>query len=341
MSRSNLARFIGTPTAKLAATYLAIIMLMSIGFSAVFYSTSARQVARPPVPQSGQFSPSTTIGTQQPFDIEVRRAVEARFAEAREALFMRLIWINLVALVAGGVISYALARRSLQPIEEAMEAQTQFVSDASHELRTPLTVLQTTNEVALRKKKLDNKDARELIAHNVEEVKKLRDLSDSLLDLLKTDKEISLTTVNLQDVVTESLQHIVKVAQQKDITIEEAVPPIKVQSNKLLLSRVMTILLDNAIKYSENEKVIKITAKQIADKTYVYVEDEGIGIKASDLPHIFRRFYRADKSRSTVGVSGYGLGLSIADKITRQLNAKIQAESTVGQGSTFTLILPS
>lgn len=339
MSKNTFFKFIETPTAKLAATYLAIIMLMSLSFSVMIYNASANQLGRP-MPPATQETPSMGTNTR-PFDEQVRNAIEKRFTEARDAVLFRLIWLNLFVLVAGSGVSYVLARRSLKPIEEAMDAQTQFVSDASHELRTPLTILQTTNEVALRKQKLNIKDARELITHNIEEVKKLRELSDSLLDLLKTDKSIPLASVNLQDAVTESLQHIVKVAQQKNISIEDSVPRLNVQSNKLLLSRVVTILLDNAIKYSENEKVIRITAKQVGEKIYLHIEDNGIGIKASDLPYIFRRFYRADKSRSAIGVSGYGLGLSIADKIAGQLNAQLSVESTAGEGSTFTLVLPS
>ncbi len=341
MSKKNrLMQFLGTPTAKLAATYLGIIMLMSISFSAVFYSTSARQLARP-LPPSGQAIPSMGINGR-PFDDQVRSIIEERFAQARQALLFRLIWINLGALALGSAVSYALARKSLQPIEEAMEAQTQFVSDASHELRTPLTVLQTTNEVALRKKKLNLSEARDTIAHNVEEVVKLRNLSDSLLDLLKnTDTDITMTSVNLTDAVGDSLQHIVTIAQQKNITINETIPPLTVSSNKVLLSRIITILLDNAVKYSEDGKTITITAEQVDGKVRLSVIDEGIGMKASDLPHIFRRFYRADKSRSANDVRGYGLGLSIADKIAHELGAKITVKSAPGKGSTFTIKLPA
>jgi two-component system sensor histidine kinase CiaH len=340
MSKNRLAQFINTPTAKLAATYLAIIMLMSVGFSIVFYSSSAQQLSRP-APTGVQLLPNTERGIR-PFDQEIQQAIEERFTEAREALLFRLIWINLAVLLTGSIISYLLARKSLKPIEETMDAQTQFVSDASHELRTPLTVLQTTNEVALRKNKLTSKDARELITHNVEEVKKLKTLSDTLLGLLKiSEGEVSLTEINLQDAVTESLQHIVTIAQQKNITIQDVVPEMNVNSNKALLARIVTILLDNAVKYSKEGRTIKINARKSDHKVYLDVIDCGIGIRASDLPHIFRRFYRADKSRAIRENFGYGLGLSIAEKTAHQLNAKIRVQSTIGQGSVFTVIIPT
>lgn len=340
MTKKRLVELIGTPTAKLALTYLGIIMLMSISFSVILYSTSARQLNLP-LPPSSQMTPSIGINSR-PFDDQVRSAIEERFAEARDALLYRLIWLNLGVLGMGCAVSYVLARRSLQPIEQAMDAQTQFVSDASHELRTPLTVLQTTNEVALRKSKLDSRESRKLIAHNIEEVKKLRNLSNSLLDLLKSsEQETKLSIINLQDVVSESLSAIVTIAQQKNISIEDEVPRLRVYSNKILLVRVITILLDNAVKYSKDGKVIKLAAQQSDNKIYLQVIDEGIGIKASDIPHIFQRFYRADKSRSHSDSQGYGLGLSIAEKVSKQLEVKLKVESTIGKGSVFTIIIPS
>lgn len=340
MTKKRLIEYIGTPTAKLAITYLGIIMLMSISFSVILYSTSVRQLNLP-LPPSNQMIPSVGINSR-PFDDQVRSAIEERFTQAREALLFRLIWLNLGMLVMGSVVSYTLARRSLQPIEQAMDAQTQFVSDASHELRTPLTILQTTNEVALRKKTLDSRESRELITHNVEEVKKLRNLSDSLLDLLKnSEKETKLSIINLQDVVSKSLSTIVAIAQQKNISIKDEVPRLRVYSNKVLLVRIITILLDNAVKYSKDGKVIKLAAQQSDSKVYLQVIDEGIGIKASDIPHIFQRFYRADKSRSHSDSQGYGLGLSIAEKISKQLGVKLKVESTFGKGSIFTIVIPS
>lgn len=341
MNIETIKNFIATPTAKLAATYLAIIMLMSISFSIVFYSTSARQLARP-MPPNEQSAPMGGGVNSQLFDDQIREAVEARFSEARNELLIKLIWINFGALIVGAAISYLLARKSLRPIEEAMDAQTQFVSDASHELRTPLTVLQTTNEVALRKKKIKEQEARELLAHNIEEVQKLRHLSDSLLELLKNEKRSSeLNEVALKNTVSLAVDETKELAKKKDIKIKNDVTKYKVKSDSNLLSRLIVILLDNAIKYSYKGGVIKIAGREVKGRVYIDIIDEGIGIKASDIDHIFRRFYRADRSR-TKGeeTNGYGLGLSIAAKIAKQLNHEIQVESVIGEGSTFTIVVP-
>ncbi|MGO3701773.1 MAG: sensor histidine kinase [Candidatus Saccharimonadales bacterium] len=223
-----------------------------------------------------------------------------------------------------------------------MEAQSQFVSDASRELRTPLAVLQTTNEIALRNKKLPAKTARELIAYNVEEAKKLRDLSNVLLDLSKqTDSIAQLSEVPLQAVVSDALPTIVTLAQAKDITIDDTLPNLTVQTNRALLTRIMAILLDNAVKYSDAKSSVKLSATQDGPRVLLRVIDNGAGIHATDLPHIFRRFYRADKSRTTHATQGYGLGLALAEKIATQIHANITVKSEPGKGSTFTVTLPA
>jgi len=340
--RQKLSKLLNTPTMRLAAIHLSIIMLLSISFSIVFYNTSDRQFSRPfPLPSAQSSVPSPINGFNNGFNSQIREAIDARFNETRQALFIKLIWINFGALFFGSMLSYLLARWSLRPIEESVEAQTQFLSDASHELRTPLTVLQTTNEIALRKQKIPSDAARDLIEHNVEEVKKLRDLSNMLLDLLKNDnQDVVSSPANLQDVVSEAMSPVVVIAQEKNITIEDTVPNMQVKTNAPLLARIVTILLDNAVKYSDKDSEVVISASELGNKVQLHVTDKGIGIRASDLPLIFRRFYRADKSRSASDVQGYGLGLSIAEKIAKQLGAKLSAQSSVGSGSTFTIELP-
>ncbi len=337
MTVEHIKRFFSTPTIRLAAIHLAIIMLMSIAFSVVLYHASDRQLARP-LPQFGGMNDSL-MGR---FNGDIRSAIEERFNQTRQELAVRLVWINITTLLLGGVVSYVLARWSLRPIEESMEAQMQFVSDASHELRTPLTVLQTSNEVALRKKKLTEKEARVLAAHNVEEVKKLRDLSNSLLDLLKdSNAPIALQPVDVQEVVSDALASVVEIAQEKDIVIEDTVPTMTIQTDRVLLTRIIVILLDNAVKYSYESTKVVVSAKKSGKKIMIQVADQGMGIHASDLPSVFDRFYRADKSRATIDTSGYGLGLSIAKKMAEQLGAVLSVKSTVGKGSVFTVELPS
>lgn len=327
-------------TMRLALSYLAIIMLMSIGFSVVFYNASSRELGRqlpPAIMMDDRLLREDTGGRGRRID----DFLQQRIAEGRRVLLRRLIALNLVALTAGSALSYYLARRTLKPIEDNMEAQAQFVSDASHELRTPLTAMQTMNEVALRRGKLSVSDAKDIIGKNIEEVVKLKALTDGLLKLARHDgAQIPKTAVSLQDIASEAMNRIVALAQSKDISVEDRVSGIKVFGDASGLTQIAVILLDNAVKYSPEGTTIYLTSEKKGKYGLLHIRDEGQGIRPYDLRKIFDRFYRADQSRSKQTVEGHGIGLSLAKKIAEQHDGDITAASTVGKGSTFTLKIP-
>ncbi len=338
---SRLAKFLRSTTSRLAMTYLLIIMLMSLGFSVVFYNASVRQLRRQVPPPSYYYRSSILPDDFGNITQNVEEFFRERTEEGRQVLLVRLVWLNLLALSVGGVVSYLLARKTLQPIEDSIESQNRFVSDASHELRTPITALQTTNEVALRKSKLNLAEAKELISYNAQEAAKLKLLSDGLLGLLKQDgKSPAVAPVSLQDVVTESINQVVQLAQKRGVKLDDEIPKLKILGNKQVFSQVVTILLDNAIKYSHEKGTVYLHAEERGKYVYLDVRDEGIGIKASDIPHIFERFYRADSSRSKEDHTGYGLGLAIAQRIVERYHSKIIVKSILNQGSSFTLRIP-
>jgi two-component system sensor histidine kinase CiaH len=338
--------FVKTATARLSLSYLAIIMLMSIGFSVVFYNTSSRELGRQGLPPAlfddhGGQRDNSGSGNNNPSRQEIQDFLETRIVEGRRNLLHRLILLNILALAAGGALSYYLARRTLQPIEENMEAQAQFVSDASHELRTPLTAMQTTNEVALRRDKLSTKDAKDIIAQNIEEVVKLKALTDGLLNLARQDSTtIPKTAVSLQDIALEAMNRVIAQAQSKDISVEDNVADIKVLGNAASLTQAVVILLDNAIKYSAPGTTVYLSSEKKGKHGYLHVRDEGPGIRPFDLRKIFDRFYRADQSRGKKIVEGHGIGLSLAKKIIEQQGGEITAASAIGKGSTFTIRMP-
>ncbi len=321
-------------TARLAVSYLAIIMVLSIGFSAVFYRTGAQEIGRqlpPPSFYGDQF------GTPGIFDDFFRR----RISEGRHELLVRLILLNILAVSIGAGISYYLARRTLTPIEHAMDAQARFSSDASHELRTPLTAIRTRNEVALRKPKLGLSEAKDVIKSNLEEAIKLEKLSDGLLRLSRQNgKDLPKAPVLLGEVANDAMNQFIKPAQAKNIKIEDSVPEIKVLGDTASLTQAVAVLIDNAVKYGNDGDTIHLEGYTRAGQGFLTVRDTGPGIRASDLPHIFDRFYRADHSRSRMGGDGYGLGLSIAQKIVEQHGGEISASSALGEGSAFMIKLP-
>lgn len=335
MSLSQIRRYVNSRTGHLAATYLAIIMAMTIIFSFVIFTIAARQFDRP---LEGRGSGRIMMGAPD----DIRILLDQRAAEARAELILSLLLLNLGVLGFGIWFSTYLAARTMEPIERAMREQAQFVTDASHELRTPLTALTSLNEVALRRKaKISDVDARDLAAKNVAEANKLYALTTSLLGLVHADQHIERARpVELQRAVSDALEHVVQLAQQKSINIEDAVPNIRVLTRADKLTQVIKILLENAVKYSKAQGTVRLFAETQGALVTLSVADSGMGIAPQDMPRIFDRFYRADQSRGKSKNEGFGIGLAIAKAISDQCSMNIRVESTFGKGATFSIDLP-
>ncbi len=237
-----------------------------------------------------------------------------------------------------GCLVTLLARRTLQPIEEAMESQARFSSDAAHELRTPLSVMQSEIEIALRDKKSSKTTQKETLESNLDEVHRLRALTDRLL-MLANMKELQLGPTQLEEVAIDAVGNVIPLAQDKDISIDNQVGSLKAHANRESLTDVVTILLDNAIKYSPKKSHVVIAAVERNKRIQLTVTDNGPGITPKDQQHIFDRFYRADTSRSKANVEGHGLGLSIASRIMEAHGGDITLTSSPKKGSQFTLDL--
>jgi two-component system sensor histidine kinase CiaH len=170
----------------------------------------------------------------------------------------------------------------------------------------------------------------------------LQNLSNSLLKLTQihsnNNGNKNWGKISLSEVINSACNKLTPLAKKKKINIAVKVPEIIIKGDKTSLAEVFLILLDNAIKYGRDNSQISISAEKVVTKVKVSIKDQGIGIPKSDLPHIFERFFRADKSRSLV--EGYGLGLSIAKKIIEDHKGTISALSTVGKGSIFSVELP-
>ena len=227
-----------------------------------------------------------------------------------------------------------------QPVEDALESQTRFSSDAAHELRTPLTIMQSEIEVGLRDKKATKQSHASLLQSNLDEVGHMRTLTDRLL-LLANNHDIALGPTSLEAVAIEAVNHTIPLAQAKRISIENKAGAITVVGNTASLTDAVVILLDNAIKYSPAKSTVSLTTSVKGKHAELRVVDTGPGIPVKDLPHIFDRFYRADTSRSAQNVAGHGLGLSIAKQIVAAHHGRIVARPNAkGKGTTFTITLP-
>ena len=323
--------------AKLTAGYLAIIMALSIGCSVALYHVSSNELAqsaqRPVDLYNVVFGPSNST------DINNLRL--RQLEKDRDSLKLNLLLFNIAVLAIGGGVSYILARRTLAPIEEALEMQKRFTGDASHELRTPLTAMRTEIEVALRSPELTKNEALKLLKSNLEEVSKLKSLSEGLLTLATTGgNDNAKEKVSVRQLVEAAIDQARKPAAAKKIKLSSRVKDARIVGDPQQLTNVIAILLDNAIKYSPPSSEVLIETKSKDNRAQISVIDHGQGIAAVDLPHIFNRFYRADTSRSKKNAQGYGLGLAIAKKITDLHHGSIEVKSSPAKGSTFTLNLP-
>jgi len=323
---------------KLTAWYLAIIMAISLVFSFSLYHVSGDDLGRNVNRQIGYFNNFLGPDESQSYGILRQRQLN----EDLRHLKSNLILFNLLVLAGGGAASYLLARRTLDPIEEALETQSRFASDASHELRTPLTAIQTENEVALRDKNLTKARAVDLLKSKLEEVAKLRGLSEGLLRLAAGNGSVtSPQTVSLKEVSVIAIGRYEKAAEAKRISLINQVPALKALGDKDSLAELLSIFIDNSIKYSGRSGSVRLSGSRQGKQVSLSVEDKGQGIKPADLPRIFERFYQADPSRNKSRAGGYGLGLAIAKKIVDAHQGHIEVASTVGSGTVFTVFLPA
>jgi two-component system, OmpR family, sensor histidine kinase CiaH len=335
---------------KLAALYLLVMMTISFFFSLNVYQLSVQEFdrgfRRPAAgtisvgsPQGG--GPETRIfSTQADVLIENR---EELFQEARNRILNRLVMINVGILIGGGILSYYLALRTLKPIEEAHVALERFTADASHELRTPITAMRSENEVALMNPRLTLAQAKLQIKSNIEELEKLTELSEGLLRLASLDNnDLAKDVLKPESMVNKAISRVVAQAEKKNILINRKInTDIDIIGDEGSIVEAIVILLDNAVKYSNERTEINVEVDKTHSGVTIKVSDNGMGIKATELPHIFDRFYRADTARSKQRVDGYGLGLAIAKNIATLHQGSLTAVSKPGKGSTFTLTIPA
>lgn len=228
-------------------------------------------------------------------------------------------------------------------LDDAFRRQRQFTADASHELRTPLTAIKGQTEVALQRDR-DVEGYKQVLRTVNSEVDRMMRLVGSLLALARADARqipISSERVALGAVVSDAVEQIRPAAERNGISISlRGDDQVKLMADQDLLLQLMLNLLDNAVKYTPNGGTIDVSWSGSNHHAEVAVSDSGPGIAAEHLPHIFDRFYRVDKARSRAE-GGVGLGLSICRWVAEAHGGSIQAASSPGRGSTFTVRLPS
>ena len=227
-------------------------------------------------------------------------------------------------------------------LENSFKLIRQFSSDASHELRTPLTVLKGQSELTLRKPRTPD-EYQEVISSNLEEINYMSKVIEDLFLLSKSDEgmvKLDLRPVDLRSIVEEVCKPAEVLAAEKDIKISIIdLETVQINGDAFRLRQLIWNLLHNGIKYTPQGGEISLSLQDKDNCACLTVEDNGIGIPQKDLPLIFDRFYRVDKSRSR-DETGTGLGLSICKFVVESHKGRIEVESTVGRGSKFKISFP-
>ena len=250
--------------------------------------------------------------------------------ESQIALVMICFWgISLFA-------SIFLAKMSVKPLLESMNRQKAFVENASHELRTPLAVLQNRLEALFRKPEATIMESSENIASSLDEVRNMRLLTTNLLNLARRDDGIKLEYGEINpSFFRQTFANYEIVAEENDKVFEyENQVDRSLVSDKVLLKQLMTILFDNALKYTEEDGKIRFVAQFKDRYLYLRLEDNGPGIPDEAKKRIFDRFYRVDKAR-TRQKGGFGLGLSLAKQIVEAFNGTIAVRDNKPKGTIF------
>lgn len=232
--------------------------------------------------------------------------------------------------------SLYLARVSVKPLMESIQKQKSFVENASHELRTPLAVLQNRLETLFRKPEATIMESSESIASSLEEVRNMRFLTTNLLNLARRDDGIKPELEEVEpDFFNATFTNFEMIASENNrvFRFENRIHRTII-TDKLLLKQLMTILFDNAVKYTEEEGDIYFEISTTERSLYLTVADNGIGISAADKKKIFDRFYRVDKAR-TRQKGGFGLGLSLAKQIADALKGSISVKDNKPYGTIF------
>ncbi|MCG6944971.1 MAG: HAMP domain-containing histidine kinase [Deltaproteobacteria bacterium] len=230
----------------------------------------------------------------------------------------------------------------LSRLDDAFHQMRQFSADASHELQTPLTILKGEMEVALRSPR-SPEEYQGVLESGLEEIDRISHLVEGLLLLARADAgvlRLDLRSVELKELLQEIYEQMKVVANDHSVSLQTAsMEAVSIQGDREHLRRLLLNVVDNAIKYTPAGGSVTLSLQHDGEWALLKISDTGIGLSQEEQERIFSRFHRATEARSR-DEKGVGLGLSIARSVAEAHGGRIQVESTPGQGSTFTVLLP-
>ena len=270
------------------------------------------------------------------------RVAEVSAPDRKKQLQLTVVPITHQNGEASGVV---VVFHDISRLKQADEIRRDFVANVSHELRTPLSIFHGNLETLLEAGDLDESETRHIYEVMKRHSDRLNLLVNDLLSLARLESKeakLQLAEIKLRDFLEDMTHDWAKRLAGKNLRLELQVPDDfpPVHADERRLEEVVHNLLDNAVKYSHQNGRIVINASAPDQEVVLAVCDEGVGIAAADLPRIFERFYRADRARSRE-LGGTGLGLSIVKHIAQLHGGRVEAESTLGKGTTIRVILPN
>lgn len=274
--------------------------------------------------------------------VEASFTDKSTIAASNASLIKNLTVLGAAMLLLLGALVFMF--RSAQKERALAERQTNFLANVTHELKTPLSVMQAAGENLADGRVQDQKRLKNYGNHIFSEAVRLRNMIDKLLDVAKADAGEPLVEPQPTDigkVVKSYLDKHQKFFRDKNVTldvnIDENLPTVNIDQNSL--ETILSNLVDNAIKYSTDEKYLGISVFKQSDHVKLCIEDHGIGITQKNLSNIFTKFFRVEDSL-TAKTQGHGLGLSIVKNLVSLNSGSIDVESNPGEGSTFIITFP-
>ena len=258
-----------------------------------------------------------------------------------QPLAMTLVIAGAVVLAVFFIISLLLSKWALRPVEEAWDSQRQFVADASHELKTPLTVILANTSILLKHPEQSIANQSQWVESTQVEAENMQGLVNEMLELAQVESraDVHRETIDFSDFVNGVALQFESVAFERGCRFEESVEDgITVNGDAQRLRKMTSTLIENALKYVDDGGLVEVGLHAEGGNANLAISNTGSTISSEDLPHIFDRFYRTDKAR-TSGAGGFGLGLAIAREIAREHDGDIACTSD-DSGTTFTATLP-
>ncbi|HUX20892.1 MAG TPA: HAMP domain-containing sensor histidine kinase [Spirochaetia bacterium] len=332
---------------KLTFSYLAIITIIVIILSSSVYSFHVLEVSRnvhhlterleirtPSGSFEGALVPQITVVPELP------RSFERSLTDYMEDLRRSIIIGDIITIIIAGALSFLLAGRTLRPIKEMLDRQSRFFANATHDLRTPLAVMTTEDEVALRRKLIDDRSARDLLNSNLEELRRMSVMVEQMRILSRSQgsghggKPAPKEDLPLDEITKGAVTKMTKRAQEFGVQISaEPLEAGAIRGNRESFERALFNVIENALAYTPAGGSVTLSVKKNGGHIELAVHDTGIGIAEKDLPHVTEPFYRADEARST-NTGGSGLGLTIVADIVSAHGGTLHFDSIPGKGTT-------